>query len=65
MKQFKKVKFFSSTGLLSSGFNYETLKFERSAYFRMKCYANTLLKVTFTLKIFVSTFYARENPIQL
>ena len=65
MRKFNKVEFLISVGLLNAKFNYETLKFERSAYLRWKCYLNTLLKASFPFKMFFSVFFAREDLIQL
>lgn len=65
MKKFNKLNFLISVGLLNARFDYVSLKFERSISIRLWCYLNTLLKMTFAFKMFISAFYAREDPIQL
>lgn len=65
MRTFNKIEFLTSVGFLDARYNPDSQKFESSFYLRLKCYLNTLLKATFPLKMFVSPFFAREDPIQL
>lgn len=65
MKKFNKIQFLASVGLLDAQFDYVALKFESSTKVRLKCYLNTLLKALIPFKVFVSTFFAHEDPIQL
>ena len=65
MRTFNKVDFLVSVGFLNARYDLDSRKFESSFYIRSKCYLNTLLKTSFAFKIFVSTIYSREDPIQL
>lgn len=65
MRTFNKVDFLTSVGFLNARYNVDSQKFESSAYVRLKCYLHTLLKAFFPFKLFLSAFYAREDPIQL
>ena len=65
MKKFNKIKFLESVGLLDQRFNFERLKFESSLYLRLKSYLILVYQLSFILKFFVSTFFEKEDIVQL
>lgn len=65
MKQFSKLKFLGLLGLVDRRFNFETGRFEKSASALFNCYLALFLRITFALRLCFSSFYDREDPIQL
>ena len=65
MKRFSKIQFLDSVGFLRSRFNDEVGEFERSAYVNFKSNLIMLLKVILLLKIYISTWFKREDLVQL
>lgn len=65
MKQFSKVKYLESVGLLHEKFNFEKLEFEPSFYLLLNSYFALFIRVTWPLKLFVSLFWPRTHVYQL
>ena len=65
MKTFSKVQFLEFADLLGSRFNRETNKFERSFRHRLKASLVLLLLTSHSFKLYFSTLFKREDPIQL
>lgn len=65
MKKFNKLKLLEFVGFLSGRLNRETLQFEKSYYLTFKVYLILLVNASLPLKLYVSTFFERENSIQL
>ena len=51
MKEFNKVKFLESMGLLNRQFNYQSLQFERSTRLSLRYYGILFVKVIVPLKV--------------
>lgn len=64
-EKFSKASLFQMIGLLDRTFNYETLKFERSLSLRLWCYFSLISKVIFGVKLFISYYFPKTDPIQL
>lgn len=65
MKKFNKIQFLESVGLLNKRFNFKRLKFECSPYLLLRSYLILLYQLSFILKFFVSTFFKKEDIVQL
>lgn len=65
MKKFDKIQFFEFIGLLDKRLDKESLQFKSSLYLRLKSYLILFYQLSFILKFFVSTFFEREDIIQL
>lgn len=63
--KFNKIQFLQSVGLLSSRFDYATLRFERSWYLLFKSNLIFLVTLSGILKICISPMFKREDLIQL
>lgn len=65
MKKFNKIRFLEFIGLLDKRLNYKSLRFESSAYLRFKSYLILFYQLSFILKFFVSTFFKKDDIVQL
>lgn len=65
MKTFSKVQFLEYAGLLGARFDQETNTFERSFRHRLKASLVLLLLVSESVRLYVSSLFKREDPIQL
>lgn len=65
MKRFSKLNFLAWLGLFDRRFNYETGRFEKSASALFKCYLALFLRMAFALRLCFSSFFDRQDPIQL
>lgn len=65
VKQFTKIGFLDSVGFLRSRLDSETGEFERSIYVNLKSNLIMLLKVIILLKVHISTWFKREDIVQL
>lgn len=62
---FNKVAFLQSIGLLEAKFNNQALCFERSWRLILRSKLIFLINLTMTLKMFISTMFEREDPLQI
>lgn len=62
---FSKLNLLASCGLLDRKFNFETLQFESSLRHLLWSYLVLIVQETYILSLYWSTFFEREDPIQL
>lgn len=62
---FSKINLLASCGLLDRKFNFETLEFESSLRHRLWSLLVLIVQETYSISLYASNFFAREDPIQL
>ena len=65
MAKFSKVKLFNWVGLLSKKYNFKTHQFEDHWGFRLNMLLSLLLKLSFTMKFYLSSKFEQTSIIQL